>query len=184
MSKQQDLAWQYVNNLKDKVKRADNLLGQLIALKNETGKLYITDSDEIQMVLQALGALVGETCETVSDVEDALKAGDEYGNLKSHDEKHILCGCLSLMWTMVDCFQDWLEAVSDCNGCISLSDMSDPNVGFTCPMSYSEIVNRLFLWSTGHSGGTSTSAKCKLLGVNGYDVVKFQFDFREDKNGE
>lgn len=36
------------------------------------------------------------------------------------------------------------------------------------------IVERLFLWHTGHSGGTSQHLKCRELGIDTDDVVIFE----------
>lgn len=49
-------------------------------------------------------------------------------------------------------------------------------------MSYFHIVQELFLFRTYHSGGTSTMAKCKQLGVDSSENVEFKFE--EGEEGE
>ena len=48
---------------------------------------------------------------------------------------------------------------------------------FDCKMgfsySYFELVQQLFLMGTNHSGGTSTRAKCRELGVDAGEAVDF-----------
>lgn len=47
-------------------------------------------------------------------------------------------------------------------------------------MSYFSIVQELFLFRTSHSGGTSTRAKCKQLGVDWSDGIEFSFGGDEE----
>lgn len=47
----------------------------------------------------------------------------------------------------------------------------DCRIGFS--YSYFEIIQRLFLWGTNHSGGTSAHAKCMELGVDAGAAVDF-----------
>jgi len=47
-------------------------------------------------------------------------------------------------------------------------------------MTYSNIVQELFLFGTSHSGGTSTRAKCKQLGVDSSDEIEFSFGDDEE----
>lgn len=53
---------------------------------------------------------------------------------------------------------------------------------FCYNMSYFHIVQELFLFRTYHSGGTSTMAKCKQLGVDSSENVEFKFE--EGEEGE
>lgn len=53
---------------------------------------------------------------------------------------------------------------------------------FCYNMSYFHIVQKLFLFRTYHSGGTSTMAKCKQLGVDSSENVEFKFE--EGEEGE
>lgn len=53
---------------------------------------------------------------------------------------------------------------------------------FCYNMSYFHIVQELFLFRTYHSGGTSTMAKCKQLGVDSSENVEFKFE--EEEEGE
>ena len=45
---------------------------------------------------------------------------------------------------------------------------------FQVELSYFHIVNRLLLWETSHSGGTSTREKCDELGFDSSDCVTFE----------
>ena len=90
--------------------------------------------------------------------KDAIKNGSEDGDLRSHGEKEILQGCLALLCEAADYFREYLDYYG-----------VDPDADEECPLSiemtYGHIVNRLLLWNTYHSGGTSTAAKCRELGV-------------------
>lgn len=90
----------------------------------------------------------------------------------SHSEKIILERCITLMQSMVDDCEAWIkwQFGEDC-----LDDIPECEK-FIRKMSYFEIVQQLFLWSTTHSGGTSTRKKCKELGVNASERVNFRFE--------
>lgn len=77
-----------------------------------------------------------------------------------HSEKNILEGCISLLRELTDVFADYLEYRG-----IDQGADADKSEVFTHHMNVSHIVNELFLHHTNHSGGTSTSAKCRELGV-------------------
>lgn len=78
--------------------------------------------------------------------------------IKSHSEKQILEGCISLIQEMCDYFSEYLEYID------FVPEYEEEKQPFC--MSYFHIVNRLFLWHTSHSGGTSTRAKCAELGID------------------
>ena len=88
----------------------------------------------------------------------------------SHSEKHILEGCIALMTELTDSFAEWLE----------WQGIEVPEEERFCHrFYYTEIVERLFLWHTHHSGGTSQRMKCEELGVSGtidFDVKGVEFD--------
>ena len=86
----------------------------------------------------------------------------------SHSEKEILDGCISLLWEMCDYFKEYLEFIDFEPSC------EEEKFSFT--MSYFHIVQRLFLWHTMHSGGTSTGMKMKKLGCPDEWGVTFNFD--------
>lgn len=79
-------------------------------------------------------------------------------HIVSHSEEQILKGCISLIDEMVGNFREYLEFIGH------EPEFDEEKQPFT--MSYFHIVNRLFLWHTHHSGGTSTRAKCHELGID------------------
>lgn len=85
------------------------------------------------------------------------RAGDY--TIPVHSEKNILEGCISLLRELTDVFKDYLDYMG-----IEQKGIDDEQT-FSHGMSVSHIVNKLFLYHTNHSGGTSTSAKCQELGV-------------------
>ncbi len=90
---------------------------------------------------------------------------------KSHSEKEIYEGCLALMDELVKDFSDYLEYIG-----VDLSDYSEDEQ-FGVRKTPAEIVERLFLWGTSHSGGTSQRMKCKELGIDdAYEPIWFGFD--------
>ena len=95
--------------------------------------------------------------------------------IESHSEAEILKGCIALMQELTGCFEEYL----DCMGIKPESDEERFCVNFT----HFHIVQRLFLWTTYHSGGTSTSEKCNELGLEPCDVVVFEDD-RETREEE
>lgn len=101
---------------------------------------------------------------------------DEYGHemTESHSEKEIYKGCLSLMESLSEYYLQYMEDMLE----IDFKEMPEeerPNFRFTP----TEIVERLFLWTTTHSGGTSQHMKCNELGIDTDDVAEFGYE--EDK---
>lgn len=96
--------------------------------------------------------------------------------LESHDEKYILKYCISLMQELVGKFEEWYEYV---HGEDAIREL-DEEERFYYRMSYFSIVQELFLFRTSHSGGTSTRAKCKQLGVDWSDGIEFSFGGDEE----
>lgn len=96
--------------------------------------------------------------------------------LESHDEKHILKYCISLMQELVGKFEEWYEYVHGEDAIRELDEVER----FYYRMSYFSIVQELFLFRTSHSGGTSTRAKCKQLGVDWSDGIEFSFGGDEE----
>jgi len=94
---------------------------------------------------------------------------------KSHSEKQILEGCISLMQEMCDYFREYLDYID------FEPEYEEEKQPFC--MSYFHIVNRLFLWHTSHSGGNSTRTKCAELGID--DSSKnVLFEIWEDEEEE
>lgn len=82
------------------------------------------------------------------------RAGDY--TIPTQTEAQIYEGCVALMQGIVDEFKEWLE----------WQGVEVPEEERFCLcMHPTEIVNRLFLYHTYHSGGTSTRAKCHELGI-------------------
>lgn len=98
--------------------------------------------------------------------------------LESHEEKYILHYCISLMQELVGYFEEWYRWVHGENAIEELSEEER----FCYNISYFHIVQELFLFRTYHSGGTSTMAKCKQLGVDSSENVEFKFE--EEEEGE
>ena len=93
---------------------------------------------------------------------------------QSHSEKEIYEACIDLMNNLVDEFRDYLDFLD-----IDVSSLSEEEQ-FCLNMPPTEIVRKLFLSHTSHSGGASTRAKCNELGI---DTDKWvQFSFPEYKN--
>lgn len=86
----------------------------------------------------------------------------------SHSEKDIYEGCISLMNDLLRQVYEWLEIVG-----FDVSEL-DRDEQFATHFYTTEIVERLFLWNTSHSGGTSQRIKLKELGITD-DAVLFDF---------
>ena len=124
-------------------------------------------SEEVKQY-RAIGTL--EECRAAMEKQIVEK------ELESHDEKHILKYCISLMQELVGKFEEWYEYV---HGEDAIREL-DEEERFYYRMSYFSIVQELFLFRTSHSGGTSTRAKCKQLGVDWSDGIEFSFGGDEE----
>lgn len=112
-----------------------------------------------------------EAIKALSEPEKQLE-----DTVSSHSEKEILKGCIALIDEMVGYFKDYLDFVD------YVPESEEEKMPFV--MSYFHIVNRLFLWHTKHSGGTSTRAKCHELGIeDSSENVKFYF-WEDEEDGE
>lgn len=164
------------------IREQTEYLSKISALANKmtdcekADKNILFTSEEIDVVERALACHAAVIQIDVGQREEALECGSEDGNLQSHSEKHILEGCIGLMHGMVEEIQGWL-----------LSNDINPNKidgefqHFCLEMPYTKIVKRLFLWHTTHSGGTSTAAKVRGLGIEKeYEVFEFDPDLNAD----
>lgn len=124
-------------------------------------------SEEVKQY-RAIGTL--EECRAAMEKQIVEK------ELESHDEKHILKYCISLMQELVGKFEEWYEYVHGEDAIRELDEVER----FYYRMSYFSIVQELFLFRTSHSGGTSTRAKCKQLGVDWSDGIEFSFGGDEE----
>lgn len=114
-----------------------------------------------------LREVTAEEFEAVGNT-DRLADGDR-DMTSSHSEKEIYKGCLALMETLKDEFYKWLDSIG-----VDVSELDDEEQ-FCCNYYPTEIVERLFLWATTHSGGTSQRMKCAELGIDNDKVVSFNF---------
>ena len=135
-------------------------------MRSETD--YITKALEEVQQYRAIGT--SEECRAAVEKQNVNK------ELESHDEKYILKYCISLMQELVGKFEEWYEYV---HGEDAIREL-DEEERFYYRMSYFSIVQELFLFRTSHSGGTSTRAKCKQLGVDWSDGIEFSFGGDED----
>lgn len=87
----------------------------------------------------------------------------------SHNEADIYKGCISLMDTLTGNFYEWLDFIG-----VDVVKL-DAEEQFVARFYPTEIVERLFLWRTKHSGGTSQRMKCKELGIDADKMVTFDF---------
>lgn len=85
----------------------------------------------------------------------------------SHSEAAILRGCISLMQTLTGRFEEYLDFID--------FHPDNEEERFCTEFYMTEIVERLFLWETHHSGGTSQHLKLKALGVDA-ETVTFEDD--------
>nr|DAM77001.1 MAG TPA: hypothetical protein [Caudoviricetes sp.] len=113
---------------------------------------------------------------TVEECRAAVEKQKIDKELESHDEKHILKYCINLMQELVGKFEEWYEYVHGEDAIRELDEVER----FYYRMSYFSIVQELFLFRTSHSGGTSTRAKCKQLGVDWSDGIEFSFGGDEE----
>lgn len=110
-----------------------------------------------------------------AEIESALLCGSEDGKLESHNEREIYNGCVGLIEECAEQMKEYLDMI----GFEPPSEDEIPLFQF----SQREIVNRLFLWCTDHSGGTSTDAKCRQLGIEKpYKVLEFECFGSEDED--
>ena len=139
----------------------------------------IEQCDNRDDVLQAIKALeevqMYRAIGTPEECRAALEKQKVNKELESHDEKHILKYCIGLMQEMVDEFAEWYKWI---HGEDAISEIAEEE-RFCVRKSYFRIVQKLFLFGTRHSGGTSTRAKCKQLGVD--SSAEIIFDWSEEE---
>ena len=112
---------------------------------------------------------------TPEECRAAMEKQNVNRELESHDEKHILECCISLMQEVVNEFAEWYRWQHG-EGAI---DELDEEERFCFRKSYFRIVQKLFLLGTNHSGGTSTRAKCEQLGVDSAEEIEFDWSDEE-----
>lgn len=80
--------------------------------------------------------------------------------IESHSGQKIVECCIGLMQELVNEFEKYIDYID-----IDLTELPDDEHFKVC-YTNAEIVNRLLLSTTTHSGGTSTRQKCKELGLD------------------
>lgn len=93
--------------------------------------------------------------------------------IESHSEQKIVECCIGLMRELVNEFEKYIDYID-----IDLTELPDDEHFKVC-YTNAEIVNRLLLSTTTHSGGTSTRQKCKELGLDSSKSVEFSFSTEE-----
>lgn len=93
--------------------------------------------------------------------------------IESHSEQKIVECCIELMQELVNEFENYIDYID-----IDLTELPDDEHFKVC-YTNAEIVNRLLLSTTTHSGGTSTRQKCKELGLDSSKSVEFSFSTEE-----
>lgn len=135
------------------------------------------DGMELAQIAAALMRLKEyERIGTPEECRAAVEQRKDNKELESHDEKHILKYCISLMQELVGKFEEWYEYV---HGEDAIKEL-DEQERFYYRMSYFNVVQELFLFGTSHSGGTSTRAKCEQLGVDSSNGIEFSFGDDEE----
>lgn len=105
------------------------------------------------------------------------RAGD--CTIPVQSEEQILEGCIDLLQGLTEVFKEYLEFMG-------VEPDGEEEI-FSHEIPVSKIVNRLFLYHTNHSGGTSTHAKCNELGTHekyGWGVTLLCNDEEEDEDDE
>lgn len=144
-----------------------------IGLKEDSAKRVVKARD---LAIQALEEVQQyRVIGTPEECRAAVKKQNANKELESHDEKHILKCCISLMQEMVNEFAEWYRWQ---HGEDAIEEL-DKEERFCFRKSYFRIVQELFLLGTTHSGGTSTRAKCEQLGVDSAEEIEFDWSDEE-----
>lgn len=93
--------------------------------------------------------------------------------IESHSEQKIVECCIDLMQELVNEFEKYIDYID-----IDLTELPDDEHFKVC-YTNAEIVNRLLLSTTTHSGDTSTRQKCKELGLDSSKSIEFSFSTEE-----
>jgi hypothetical protein len=95
-------------------------------------------------------------------------------DLYNHSDKSIYYGCIALMGEINERFLKYLDFMD-----INQEDAAEEERWYT-RFSNFEIVQRLMLFNTEHSGGGSTRAKCDSLGIDSADCIEFGYEGEEE----
>lgn len=135
--------------------------------KHESFCILTNEDKEAWEEYKAIGT--PEECRAAEKKQNVNK------ELESHDEKHTLECCISLMQEMVNEFAEWYRWQ---HGEDAIEEL-DKEERFCFRKSYFSIVQELFFIGTNHSGGTSTRAKCEQLGVDSAEEIEFDWSDEE-----
>ena len=140
------------------------------------GKRYMNIAKHHGIIGQVIDECVAyEAIGTPEECRAAIEKQNVNKELESHDEKHILECCISLMQELVNEFAEWYRWQ---HGEDAIEEL-DEEERFCFRKSYFRIVQELFLLGTNHSGGTSTRAKCEQLGVDSSEEIEFDWSDEE-----
>ena len=166
MTLEKQIAEDYGMVLKEAQSMGCNKINALYNIPLDNMKAIVNALEEVQKY-RAIG--------TPEECREAVEKQKVNKELESHDEKHILKSCLGLMQDMVDEFAEWYRWQ---HGEDSIEKL-DEEERFCIRKTYFRIVKELFLLHTNHSGGTSTRAKCKQLGVDWGEEIEFDWSDEE-----
>lgn len=171
----EERAWNAVDNLQESARKTFELWHTLVRMdplsagkekNSDCSSISISlDRESLQTINAALVLYFADQKEREETMKESLLAGSEDGDLRSHSEKSILNGCISLMYELFGEFKQYLEYMD----IVPETDEEKFCTHFT----YGQIVQELFLLNTKHSGGASTRAKCNVLGVSYSGEVVF-----------
>ena len=116
------------------------------------------------------------TKEEYEKLEALVKAMNAKKDTESHSETEIVKGCIALMQELTGQFETYLEFMG--------INPDTEEERFSVEYSYFHIVQRLLLWTTHHSGGTSTMEKCQELGFDSGDTVIFEDSGEREGGGD
>lgn len=172
-------AIEHIKSMKEHAEKLEDLtfrIGKYLIPDVFNNEVIALDKTDMQLLQKALICYKNGVDQSIKNQETALECGSESGDLRSHGEKEILQGCVRLLCEAGEHFREYLEYIGA---------EPDEEIPLSIQMQYGHIVKHLFLWNTYHSGGTSTRAKCRELGVNFDDTVEICEDDEDDcKTGD
>lgn len=167
-------AIEHIKSMKEHAEKLEDLtfrIGKYLIPDVFNHEVIVLDKTDMQLLQKALICYKNGVDQSIKNQETALECGSESGDLRSHGEKEILQGCVRLLRETGEHFREYLEYIGT---------EPDEDIPLSIQMQYGHIVKHLFLWNTYHSGGTSTRAKCRELGVNFDDTVEICEDDEDD----
>lgn len=155
---------------------AKDILNEIMELDDSMAQYNLTYMKAMEVAIKALEEVQQyRQIGTVEECRAAVEKQNVNKELESHDEKHILECCISLMQEVVNEFAEWYRWQ---HGEDAIEEL-DEEERFCFRKSYFSIVQELFLIGTNHSGGTSTRAKCEQLGVDSSEEIEFDWSDEE-----